>query len=263
MSATSENLARGLFGQLQVIHALVLRETRTRFGKYQLGYIWALLEPVFMLAPFLGLAIITDRRPPGGMSLFAFLMTGVIPYGVFRSSHSRVSSAIDANRGLLFYPQVQPLDLNISRLILESATWLVSFFVLTTAEGLIADRFEIDNLVLVLTGFSLACLLGGSLGMALGALALYSPTVERISGPMLRPLLWISGIFFTANSLPEEVVAILWYNPLLHAVEIVRSGFFEDYTSRSASLAYLSGWVVCLTFVGLALERSSRAKLEF
>jgi len=34
---------RGLVVQGEVIHALILRETRTRFGAYQLGYLWALL----------------------------------------------------------------------------------------------------------------------------------------------------------------------------------------------------------------------------
>ena len=33
----------GLVVQLQVIHALIMREIKTRFGTHRLGYVWALL----------------------------------------------------------------------------------------------------------------------------------------------------------------------------------------------------------------------------
>jgi capsular polysaccharide transport system permease protein len=32
--------------QGRVVHALIIRETRTRFGDSKLGYGWALLEPI-------------------------------------------------------------------------------------------------------------------------------------------------------------------------------------------------------------------------
>ncbi|HAX2293506.1 TPA: ABC transporter permease, partial [Escherichia coli] len=42
--------------QKAAVHALFLRELRTRFGKYRLGYLWAVLEPaahlLIMLAIF-------------------------------------------------------------------------------------------------------------------------------------------------------------------------------------------------------------------
>jgi capsular polysaccharide transport system permease protein len=35
---------------VRVIHALIIRETRTRFGDSRLGYGWALIEPVLHIA---------------------------------------------------------------------------------------------------------------------------------------------------------------------------------------------------------------------
>ena len=43
---------RGSLTQLQVVHALLLRETKTRFGANQLGYLWALIEPSLVIAMF-------------------------------------------------------------------------------------------------------------------------------------------------------------------------------------------------------------------
>ena len=35
--------------QIAVIWALYLRETRTRFGQYNLGLLWALIEPMTLI----------------------------------------------------------------------------------------------------------------------------------------------------------------------------------------------------------------------
>src|SRR5439155_3924222 len=50
--------------QLRVIHALLIRETRTRFGESKLGYGWALLEPVLhILMLSLVFAVMMRGRP--------------------------------------------------------------------------------------------------------------------------------------------------------------------------------------------------------
>src|SRR5205085_8269171 len=51
--------------QARVIHALIIRETRTRFGESKLGYGWALLEPVLhILMLSLVFAVMMRGRPP-------------------------------------------------------------------------------------------------------------------------------------------------------------------------------------------------------
>src|SRR6202043_1597700 len=70
--------------QLRVIHALIIRETRTRFGDSKLGYGWALLEPtahILMLS--LVFAVLMRGRPPIGGGFFIFYYTGIIPYHMF------------------------------------------------------------------------------------------------------------------------------------------------------------------------------------
>ena len=45
-------LLESLAIQRRVIWSLFLRELKTRFGKFRLGYIWALLEPLTQMALF-------------------------------------------------------------------------------------------------------------------------------------------------------------------------------------------------------------------
>ena len=86
--------------------------------------------------------------------------------------------------------------------------------------------------------------------------------VERLQGPMMRPLFWTSGIFFTANDLPSGVREFFVLNPVLHVIETVRDGWFTAYTARYVDRLYVVSWILGLFFLGLALERVARRRIQ-
>src|SRR4051812_16634722 len=116
---------RGALTQMQVVHALLLRETKTRFGVNRLGYLWALIEPAIMVGMFAAFYSSYGRMSTPGTNVVAFISAGILPFSLFRDTAQRCMLGISANAGLLFYPQVRPLDLVIARAILEFVTFLV------------------------------------------------------------------------------------------------------------------------------------------
>jgi capsular polysaccharide transport system permease protein len=112
------------------------------------------------------------------------------------------------------------------------------------------------------SGFVLASLLGTSLGLLLCCLEVYSEAVARLAGPVMKPLFWMSGLFFTAEGLPSQLRTIFLYNPVLHATELVRDGWFPQYRAYHASWLYVLCWTFPLLLCGLALERSCRRRLN-
>lgn len=255
-------LLGGLYAQLWVIQTLAIRETRTRFGNNRLGYLWALLEPLVWIATFGFMFHLAQKPPPTGMDMVTFLATGIVPYDVFSKSSDRCANSIEANRGLLFYPQVHPLDIVFARAGLELATYLVVFFVILGTHGLVTGTLSVANPLMLLQGLVLASLLGTSLGLVFAALSIQSKLVDRVRGPLMRPLFWTSGIFFTLNSLPLAGREVMLWNPVVHCTEFVRSGFFESYEGRYMSASYVLMWILGLAFVGLTVERALRHKVE-
>jgi tetratricopeptide (TPR) repeat protein len=75
----------GLVGRLKsqarVVHALIIRETRTRFGDSRLGYGWALIEPILHIVLLAAMfSLLMHGQPPIGTHFFVFYYTGLIRY---------------------------------------------------------------------------------------------------------------------------------------------------------------------------------------
>ena len=248
--------------QLQIVHALVLRETRTRFGRHRLGYLWALLEPLIFIATFGTMYLLLERPMPAGLPVVPFLATGFLPFLVFSRIMGQTMNAISGNKGLLFYPDVRPLDLVIARVVLEIATYLMVFGIIIGGVSLYEGHFRVDNILVALTGFGLAAGLGAGLGLVFCGLTTFSTTVERLVGPITRPLFWVSALFFSTNELPTDARDVLLVNPLLHAIELTRDGWFTGYRVPEVNVLYPAAWMLVFLYFGLTLERVARRRLE-
>lgn len=253
---------QALIKQFQVVHALVLRETRTRFGRNRLGYLWALLEPVLFIGVFVAMYSYIDRPMPAGLPMAAFLVTGFIPYFAFQRTATQNMNAINGNKGLLFYPTIRPLDLVAARTSLEVATTAVVFVLLSAAAAAWEGFAGVQSLLLTVAGVSLCCALGAGLGLIFCGLTVFSTAVERLVSPLMRPLFWVSALFFSTNEMPTDAQQLLLYNPLLHAIELTREGWFPGYHVPQVSLLYPTVWVIVFAYFGLVLERVARRRLE-
>ena len=78
----------------------------------------------------------------------------------------------------------------------------------------------------------------------------------------MRPLFWISGLFFTVGDLPHRARDLALLNPVLHAVELTRSGWFVSYRAPYASPSYIAVIALSLLLVGLIVERAVRHRVE-
>lgn len=256
------SLGRGLVVQWEVLSSLVVRETRTRYGHAKLGYFWALAQTMLGIGFFVAMFAFGRTPPPPGMDLIAFIATGFLGYEVVVHPIDQASGALSGNAALLVYPQIRPLDLVIARVCLEAITTSVVFAILMSANSVILGRLHIDNLFLVLQGFLLGTWLGGSIGLCFSAVRVAWPTFDRVRSVIMRPLMFVSGVFFTASGLPVAVRDILIWNPVLHAVEMIRSGWFGSYESDVADPTYVLVWCIAATSLGLMLERSVRSRIE-
>ena len=89
-SAVSEALST----QARVIHALIMRETISRYGDHKLGFLWAVIEPLFFVVIIGGTMSFLRNDSPSGMPLVPFMITGFVPFIMFRNTMNQLRSAV-------------------------------------------------------------------------------------------------------------------------------------------------------------------------
>ncbi|MCU0817489.1 MAG: ABC transporter permease [Cypionkella sp.] len=239
----------------RTVTALMLREMSTTYGRSPGGYVWALLEPVLGLAFLVFVFSFFMRTPPLGNSFPLFYATGFLPFVMFNDTANKIATSMRYSRPLLEYPVVTYLDAMLARLILTVLTHLIVAIIICSTIMMIEDtRARIDAGYLFI-GVSMLAALGFGVGSVNAYLMTSFPVWERLWSVFTRPLALVSGLFFTYHSLPREAQEILWYNPLMHAVGMIRAGFYPAYRVDYVSGVYIFGLSLVLSCIGLMLLR--------
>lgn len=242
--------------QKATIQALFLREMKTRFGKFRLGYLWAALEPTAHIMIMLAIFGYVMNRTMPDISFPVFLINGIIPYFIFSNISNRSIGAIEANKGLFNYRPVKPIDTILARALLESVIYAAVYILLMSVVGLLGEQFEIIRLVTLIFSWILLVLLSCGVGLLFMVIASTYPETEKFLPILLKPLYFISCIMYPLHSIPKEYWPYLLWNPIVHAVELSRSAVFPGYASDGVSLNYLALSTLVILFAGLAVYRN-------
>ena len=232
-----------LVGHLDIIAALARRELRSRFGENALGYAWTYVAPLAWIAATYFAFYLFQRTSPVFTDTVTFIISGLIPYAAFRYVITAISHSVLRTRGLLIFPTVTQEHAIVTAAILEFANVFVVYAIVMFVNYVMFGNFELDNFALFSWGLALAWGLGVAYAYFFESLARINPTFGQLAPVLLRPAFFISGVFFTANELPDALLAVLGWNPLLHAIEIARDGMLFHYESRIASAAYVLCWI--------------------
>lgn len=218
--------------------ALIEREGSTRFSGGAIGHLWAYLTPIAWISFVVILFHALNRTPPIYVPAEIFVATGILPYLAFRQTITSLSRAIPANRSLLYIHPIKLHDLLAASALREGLNLMISALVIFGCIGLIYGNAPPTNPGHVILGLALAWLLAVGVGRFIAVIGLISDSFARFVPILLRPVFWISGIFYTATELPTSVQDALWYSPLLHITEITREGYFLGYRSPIADVWY-------------------------
>lgn len=245
----------------RVIFALMLREMNTTYGRSAVGYLWAFAEPILGIILLTTVFSMAMRSPPLGTSFALFYASGVIPFFAYMHTSSKTAGAVRFSRSLLVYPRVTFLDAVVARFLLNALTQAVVAYVLLTFILLTQDTRAVLDFRAIAASIGLALFLGFGVGATNCVIFSILPSWERIWNILNRPMFLISGVFFMFDSMPETVKAILWWNPLIHIVGIMRLGLFPTYDGSYISASYVMIVSFLLTVFGLFYLRRYHKKI--
>lgn len=240
---------------VRTIGALILREISTSYGRSPGGYIWALADPI------LGIALLTvifqyalgSNTPLIGTSFPLFYASGYLPFTMYLDVSNKTAQSLRFSKPLLAYPSVTFIDALLARIILNGMVHVIAFTIVVLGIVYIQDVSLNVDVAAVLRALGLVTLLAAGIGTLNCYLILRFPLWERIWSILTRPLFFMSGLFFTYEIMPNMVRNILWWNPLLQVIGLMRRGIYGIYRADYVNELYVLA-VALITFtVGLLL----------
>ena len=244
-----------------VTFGLLIRELKTRFGSYRLGYAWALLDPLLMISAFSVIFGLRGHSGFGGAPAPLFIAASYLPFLFFKGVVNKLQSAVSANVGLFCYRQVTPFATFIARFVLEVIVGMVVGCILVL--GLLwlgFDAIPADPLLVIL-GYLLLMVFSFSLGIVFCVLASLVPEANKFLGLLMMPLMFISCVMYPLATIPSKYQHWFLWNPLVHALELIRSGWIAGYSSPNVSWVFFSSVTLILLTFAMSCYRLSHRKL--
>jgi ABC-type polysaccharide/polyol phosphate export permease len=243
----------------RVVHALLMREVLTRFGRHNIGFLWLFVEPMLFTLGVTALWTLAKQLHGSDLPIAAFALTGYSAVLLWRNMPGRTIGAVEPNLALMYHRNVKVMDIFLARLILEAAGATISFVVLSIifiAMGMIAPP---EDVMTVTIGWFMLAWFGFSLAVFLGALNEEYQVVEKLWNPSAYLLFPLSGAAFLVDALPVGAQQMVLYLPMVHGVEYVREGYFGSHFNAHYDLQYMAICNTVLLLLGMAqLRKVSR-----
>jgi capsular polysaccharide transport system permease protein len=253
----------GLFTiHLNSVVSIAVRDTMSRYGRNNLGFLWALIEPMILAV---GVMVVWSiMRPPyeHGIALMMMVFTGYLPLTLWRHITQSGTGLFIHSFSLLFHRSISPADIICAKVLSEflstTAAALLIYFVLQVF-SLVPPIERFDLVIagwLTMTWLSIgACLFFACIT------SLYRET-ERFMQAFQYLLLPISGVFFLVEWTPDAAREMFWYVPLTHCYEMIRDGAMGSTVTTYYDAWYPLLWGAVLMAIGVLMMPRVREEMS-
>lgn len=248
--------------QGRVIHALLMREIITRYGRHNLGFAWLFLEPMIFTLGVATLWYMTKSAHGSSLPIIPFAVIGYSTILLWRNVANRAGGAVQANIGLLYHRNVRLIDVYFARSFLEVIGATMSFLILSMVFNLLGLMDLPYDFLYMAFGWLLLAWFALALGFVVGCIFEMSEVVDRLWHAFTYLMFPLSGAAFFVYWAPPTFREFVLYIPMVHFTEMIRHGYYGDLVPTFENLTYILTWNMSLTFLGLYLVRYTSNKLE-
>lgn len=214
------------------IIALSIRYIQQKFilgiqSRRAFGFILVFVEPLnhILIWMFLNHALSLDTLTHLPQPLF--ILIGASPFILTRNVIRESNKIIKKNKRLFNFRQVRPIDTIIAMILMEWAVNSVLFVLFLISLWWIGISWHCHHPgYLVIASIWYVLFLFG-LSLIISIASFFLSFIESLVNMALRMIYMISGIFFTAQMLPDNLKPYFYANPLFHFIEILREGFSQ------------------------------------
>ena len=243
-----------------LLKELVKRDFKGRYAGSLLGFVWSLIQPLWLLVLFSFVFATVLRISPMGertSSFAVFLFAGLLPWMAIHEGVLRGSTAITDNAELVkklsFPSEILVLAVALAALLHQSIA--AAIFAAALA---VRGELSVVTLPLLLVAVPLQTAIALGLGLLLASVHVFFRDTAQILGLVFNAWFYLTPIVYPLEMVPERYRALIAANPLTHLVELYRQAFLGPSLALPAGVGWLALFAAALLGAGLLLFRRLR-----
>ncbi|QGM46599.1 ABC transporter permease [Methylocystis heyeri] len=245
----------------RIIHAVILQDMRTRFGRTYFSYLIAIIWPLAHLGSGIFGYVLVNKLAPVGEDPTIFLGSGLLPYILCIYPARMIGMAVMQNRQLLSIPRVRPMHLIVSRTILEIMSSFVVCMIFYTVLWAADYDFMPRSMDIAAAAVFASVYFGVALGLfTVMLVALAGPFAATIVIILMIPLYLVSGVYIVPWMMSPAMLDYESYNPLFGLVQWLRSAYYASYDEIVVNKMGVIWMSTGMLFLGLLGERFLRGR---
>lgn len=229
---------------------MIRRNLTARYKRSVLGVLWTLLDPLLTMTV---MAIVYSALFATSIPGFpVFILSGLLVW-VF-ISQSTTSAMVDiVNSGNLIGKVYIPKSIFVFSAVgtgianLTISLIPISIFIALFRIQLTFAIFFLPVSILIASIFTLG------LGLIMAAYAALFADMQNIFNILMRVLMYLSGIFYTAAILPSPLRTVVLINPTYHLVKLFRDPIYGGEIPGSLTIAISTVTAIAILVLGLTI----------
>lgn len=253
-------LVTEVYQNRELIWALALKDIRVRYKRSALGFLWALLNPLFMM---IILAVVFSSVMHIGTGHYAvFLICALLPWTFFTQALAYAVESMVSNGDLLKKIHVDKSVFPVAAVLSNVINF--AFSLITMVLVLLVLRFPfhwtwiylpVPFLALIL--FALGC------GFFLAMANVFLRDVGQTLQVVLSAWFYVSPVIYTLDFVPQRYRIFFRFNPMVYILDGFRVAIYFGQLPSYGNMAMTVGCALFALIVGYYLFRRYQDTLVF
>lgn len=221
---------RELWLYRELFYFFTWRDIKVKYKQTVLGFLWAILQPLLMMAIFVVFFAKALKVPTDGVPAPLFYYSGLLLWNVFSSGISGAGNSMVANANIIkkiYFPRLIIPISSILTAVFDFAMALIIFIILVIYYHF--QGFEFASLQLMLTiplGLFLTVITAFGLGSFMAALNVKYRDFRYIIPFFIQFMLFVTPVIYPVSIFADSwLEQLLSLNPMTGAITLGRSAF--------------------------------------
>jgi lipopolysaccharide transport system permease protein len=203
----------------EIIYLKAKIHLRSEASKTYLSFLWWVFEPIISLGIYyLIFGVILQR---GTEDFVPFLLIGLVTWQWFANSVSHCSNSINNNLALIAQFNFPKIILPSINIVIDGFKFIIVFLLLLVF--LWVYGFPPSKAYIALPFILLAQhLFNTTISNIVAAVVPFIPDLQIIITNILRVMMYLSGILYSVNELPEHIQQYFSLNPMVMVIDWYR-----------------------------------------